>query len=388
MIPISYNVRSLTVRKVSSIAAVLGIALVVMVFSSANMLSAGIKKTLGSSGSPNNAIVLRLGSDAELTSSIDENQVGMLLAKDQVARTSSGAPLGVGELVVVVTLDKKGTDGVSNVMIRGVPPTSYEFRPEVKIVEGRKPTPGTDEVAVGKSIRGRFVGLEVGQTFDLKKNRPVKVVGVFASGGSSFESEVWGDLDTVRTTFGRPALVSAVRVQLSSPTKFDAYKADVESDKKLGLSVDREDRFYDKQSQGMAAFLGGLGMFIAIIFSLGAIIGAAITMYGQVSNRSKEVGTLRALGFSRFSILMSFLLESVMLAVTGGVIGALGSLFMGFVKFSMISFANWSELVFRFEPRPEVIVSSLIFACVMGILGGFLPALRAAYVSPVEAMRN
>jgi putative ABC transport system permease protein len=388
MIPLSYNVRSLTVRKVSSLAAVLGIALVVAVFAAANMLSAGIKETLGSSGSSSNAIILRQGSDAEIASGIEEPQVGLLLAKEQVARAASGGALGVAEVVVVVTLDKKGTDGVSNVLVRGVPAHVYDFRPEVKLVAGRKAQPGTDEVVIGKAIRGRFVGVDLGGSFDLKKNRPVTVVGVFESGGSSFESEVWADLDTARTTFGRQGMVSSVRVRLDSPSKFDAFKADVEGDKKLGLAVEREDKFYEKASQGMATLLGGLGVFIAIVFSLGAMIGAAITMYGQVSNRAHEVGTLRALGFSRLSILSSFLIESLMLAIAGGVLGAVASLLMGLVKFSMINFTSWSEVVFRFTATPDIIVSSLFFAGFMGLLGGFLPALRAAYISPIEAMRN
>jgi putative ABC transport system permease protein len=388
MIPLSYNVRSLTVRKVSSLAAVLGIALVVAVFAAANMLSAGIKETLGSSGSSSNAIILRQGSDAEIASGIEEPQVGLLLAKEQVARAASGGALGVAEVVVVVTLDKKGTDGVSTVLVRGVPAHVYDFRPEVKLVAGRKAQPGTDEVVIGKAIRGRFVGVDLGGSFDLKKNRPVTVVGVFESGGSSFESEVWADLDTARTTFGRQGMVSSVRVRLDSPSKFDAFKADVEGDKKLGLAVEREDKFYEKASQGMATLLGGLGVFIAIVFSLGAMIGAAITMYGQVSNRAHEVGTLRALGFSRLSILSSFLIESLMLAIAGGVLGAVASLLMGLVKFSMINFTSWSEVVFRFTATPDIIVSSLFFAGFMGLLGGFLPALRAAYISPIEAMRN
>jgi putative ABC transport system permease protein len=387
MIPISYNVRSLVVRKVSSIAAIIGIALVVAVFSSSCMLSAGIHRTLGSSGNAQNAIILRQGSDAELSSGIEEPQIGLLLSKGEVARAPSGTPLGVAEIVIVVTLDKKGTDGVSNVTVRGVPANVFEFRPEVEIVEGRKATPGTDEVVIGKAIRGRFVGVDLGQTFELKKNRPVTVVGVFDSGGSAFESEVWADLDTARGTFGRQGMVSSVRVRLASQAQFDAFKAEVEGDKKLGLAVEREDKFYEKASQGMAQFLGGLGTLVAIFLSIGAIIGAAITMYGQVANRAHEVGTLRALGFSRRSILGSFLLESTLLAIAGGLIGAVGSMLMGLVKFSMINFTSWSEIVFRFTPTPDIIVSSLIFAVVIGILGGFLPALRAAYISPVQAMR-
>jgi putative ABC transport system permease protein len=305
-----------------------------------------------------------------------------------VVRTASGGSAGVGEVVVVITVDKKGTTGVSNVTVRGVPPSVYEFRPEARIVQGRKAQPHTDEVVIGKAVNGRFEGVELGKTFELKKNRPVTVVGVFEADGSSFESEVWADIDTARTAFGRQGLVSAVRARLTDASKFDAFKNEVESDKKLGLAVEREDKYYEKQSQGMATFMGALGITIAIFFSFGAMIGAAITMYGQVANRAKEVGTLRALGFSRFSILSSFLLESIMLAIAGGVLGALLSLLMGFVKFSTINFVSWSEIVFRFEPTPGIILGSLIFAGIMGVLGGFLPALRASAVSPIQAMRN
>jgi putative ABC transport system permease protein len=388
MIPVAYNVRNLVVRKASSIAAVVGIALVVATCSSVNMLTNSIHKTLGTSGKRENAIVLRQGSDAELTSGIEEPQVGALLAKDQVARASTGGSFGVGEVVVVITIDKLGTTGISNVTVRGVPTHVYDFRPEVRIVEGRKAQPGTDEAVVGKAVRGRFKGVELGQEFELKKNRMVKVVGVFEDGGSSFESEVWTDLDTVRTAFGRQGYVSSVRVRLADTSKFDVFKADVESDKKLGLKVEREDVFYEKASSGMAQFIGILGSVIAVFLSFGAMIGAAITMYGQVSSRTKEIGTLRALGFSRISVLLSFLIESSLLALVGGVVGVLLSLCMGFVKFSMISFTSWSELVFKFEPTPGIILSSVVTGVVMGIIGGFFPALRASAVSPHQAMRQ
>jgi putative ABC transport system permease protein len=388
MVPITYNIRSLVVRKTTTLAALFGIALVVFVFSAVNMLSLGIQKTLGSSGRSDNAVVLRKGSDAELTSSIEEPLVGLMRANDAVARSPSGDGLGVGEIVVVATLDKTGTSGVSNVLIRGVPENVYEFRPEVTMVAGRKARPGTDEVVVGKSISGRFQGVDLGKTFELKKNRPVTVVGVFTAAGSSFESEVWGDLDTIRNAFGRQGLVSAVRVRLTSATRLDAFKLAVESDKRLGLAVEREDVYYEKQSSMMAGFFMALGIAIAVFCSFGAMIGAAITMYAQVANRTREVGTLRALGFSRRSILSSFMLESLFLALAGGLIGALASMLMGFVKFSTVNWASWSEVVFSFEARPSIILGSLVFAAFLGAVGGFLPALRAARVSPVEAMRG
>jgi putative ABC transport system permease protein len=277
---------------------------------------------------------------------------------------------------------------MSNVQIRGVPDNVWEFRPEAKIIAGRKPQPGTDEVAVGKAIRGRFQGTELGQTFELKKNRPVKVVGIFEAGGSSFESEVWTDLDFLRQAFGRQGGVSSVRVRLESPSKFDAFKNEVESvDKTLGLQVTRESTYYENQSEGTSLFILILGILISFFFSLGAIIGAAITMYAQVSNRTREIGTLRALGFSKLSILTSFVLESLMVAGAGGVVGIIGSFALARVSFSTLNFSTFSEIVFRFETTPGIILASLVFSLVMGLIGGFLPALRAARMSPLAAIR-
>ena len=388
MIPVSYNVRNLTVRKGTTIAAVVGIALVTFLFAAVFMLQNGLKKALGTAGRSDNAIVLRQGSDAELSSGFDANQVSLIGAKDMVARSAGGASLAVGEIVVVVALAKKGTDGISNVQVRGTGGAVWDLRPEAKIVAGRKPQPGTDEVAIGKAIRGSFEGCDIGQSFDLKKNRPVKVVGIFDTGGSSFESEVWADVDFVRAAFGRESTVSSARVHLTSPTKFDAFKADVEGDKTLGLQVTRETTYFEKQSEATGTFLLYLGILISVLFSLGAIIGAAITMYAQVSNRTKEIGTLRALGFSRVSILSSFMIESVLVAGVGGAIGVLLSFIMGSFTFSTMNFATWSEIVLRFSTTPWIIVGSLIFAIAMGLIGGFLPALRAARMSPLAAIRD
>ncbi len=342
MIPVIYNIRSLTVRKTTTAATFLGIALVVFAFSSVLMLNNGIKRTLGRSGRPDNAIVMRNGSQAELASGVQESQIGLLASKDEVARAPAGSAFGaggvaIGEVVVVIALPKIGTDGISNVTIRGTTPAAFEFRPEAKIIEGRLPQPGTDEVIIGKAIRGRFEGVELGQSFEIKKHRPVTVVGVFETGGSSFESEVWAGLDTVRSAYNRAGSVSSVRVRLVAPDKFEAFKLSVEADKNLGLGVEREDAYYNKQSEGLPQLITVMGILIAVFCGLGAMIGASITMYAAVAHRSREIGTLRALGFSRFSILTSFLFEAVLLAVGGGVVGVLLSLLMSMVKFSMIN---------------------------------------------------
>jgi putative ABC transport system permease protein len=229
--------------------------------------------------------------------------------------------------------------------------------------------------------------VDLGQGFDLRKNRPVTVVGVFTDNGSSHESEVWVDRDTLRSAFGREGGVSSVRVRLESPSKLDGFRVAVEQDKRLGLQVMRETTYYEKQSEDLSLFIRIMGTMIAVFFSIGAMIGAAITMYAAIANRQREIGTLRALGFSRLSILASFLAESMLLALVGGAIGMIASLGMGFVKFSMVNFASWSEIVFTFDPTPEILGTTLIFALVMGLFGGFFPAIRAARVSPVVAMR-
>jgi putative ABC transport system permease protein len=387
MIPIRYNLRSLAVRKRTSIAASAGIALVVFVFAGALMLSDGIKRTMSKTGSADKAIVLRKGSQAELESTIEDAQANIVYAAPGV-RLQSGVPDAVAENIVVAAMDKIGTQGISNVQIRGVPDNVLKFRPSVKIVEGRPMGTGADEAIIGQRIRGRFKGLELGQSFEIKKNRMVKVVGVFEDNGSSFESEVWVDVLLVKQSFGRDGIFSSVRVHLDSPTMFDGFKAAIEQDKSLALEARTEPDYYERQSTETSIFVTALGVVIAVFFSIGAMIGAMITMYAAVSNRQREIGTLRALGFSRLAILVSFLIEAIVLALIGGAVGALAALGMGFVKFSMINWVSWSEIVFTFSPTPAIILSALIFSGFMGLLGGFLPALRAAHMSPLHAIRD
>jgi putative ABC transport system permease protein len=388
MIPIRYNLRSLAVRRTTTIATAAGVGLAVCVFSGAQMLANGIQETLASSGEEDVAIVLSRGSDAELSSSLQQSTVGLVESVPGVRQRSDGTADAVGEVVGVLALDKVGTDGVSNVQIRGVEESVWEFRPTARIAEGRAPRPGTDEAVVGRAIRGRFRGLEIGQSFEIRRNRPVQIVGVLEADGSSFESEVWADLETVRSGFGRETLVSAVRVRLESAEAFETFERGVEADRRLGLQAFRETQYYEDQSEGTATFIRVLGMMIAFFFSIGGIIGAMITMYASVANRTREIGTLRALGFSRGGILVSFLLESTMLALIGGVLGISLSLAMGMIEISMINFQSWSEVVFSFEATPSILGSSLAAAAVIGVIGGLFPALRAARTSPIQAMRG
>jgi putative ABC transport system permease protein len=241
---------------------------------------------------------------------------------------------------------------------------------------------------VGKGVLGRFEGLSLGSDFEIKKNRRVKIVGTFEAGGSAFESEIWTDIDTVRTSFGREGLYSSITVKLEGASKYDGFQSAVENDKQMGLDAFRENAYYEKQSEGTSIFITALGVIVALFFSVGAMIGAMITMYAAVAQRIKEIGTLQALGFSRFSVLVSFLFESTLLAFIGGALGALAALSMSFVSFSMMNFATWQEITFSFTPTPEILVGSAVAGGVMGILGGFFPAVRAARTSPIEAMRG
>jgi len=385
MVPFQYNMRSLLVRRVTTFATAFGITLVVFVFAATLMLGEGVDRALATAGRPDNVIILRKGSDAELSSGIS-NEYKKLGDRPEVAQV--GGAGAIGEIVIVVTADlTDGSGGISNVMVRGTTPEGMTFRPEFKIVSGRAPKPGTNEVIVGKAISGRFQGIGLGQRFDLKRNRPLEVVGEFTAGGSSYESEVWGDLDVIRKYLGRESVVSSVRVRLTDPSKFEAYRAAVEGDKDFSVKALRERDYYQRLSEGLS-FITMAGVVLAILFSIAAMLGAAITMNSAVANRSKEIGTLRALGFSRLSILGSFVLESIFLALAGGAVGLVLVMLLSLVDVRMMNWSTFSDIVLSFEVTPRVIILSLLFSTLMGLFGGLVPAIRASRVSPVEAMRE
>ncbi|HVV83257.1 MAG TPA: ABC transporter permease [Kofleriaceae bacterium] len=386
MVPIRYNLRSMAVRKWTTTFTAIGIALVVFVFGAALMLSEGATRAMTSSGSPDNAIILRDGSDNELSSGLEATVVGLIRERPEVAAATAPAESVIGEVVIVVTADLRDGSGSTNVLIRGMPPSGFAFR-NAHLVRGHLPTPGTNEAVIGEGIAGRFKNLGMGESFELRRNRPVKIVGVFSAGDSSYEAEVWTDVDVLRTSVGRGASVSSVRVKLGSPSKLASFKAAMESDKRSGVKVLGEREYYKKQSQAVSGFLKVMAGSFAFLFSLAAMVGAAITMNSAVANRSKEIGTLRALGFSRLSILFSFLLEAIMLALFGGLIGLVFVFVMAMFTFPIMNFQTFSEIIITFRATPHVVLSSLFVSALMGLLGGLFPAIRAARVSPVEAMR-
>lgn len=374
-------------RKRTAAAAAFGLALVVFVFAAVMMLANGVRQATRRATDPNGAIVLRKGAGTEIESTFETAGVVRIAAAPSIARDPDGRPLISGELLVLLVLDHVG-GGSSNVTLRGVPEAATRLRPKLRVIAGRAPRAGTSEVMVGRAIRGRFQGLELGQSLELQKNRPIQIVGIFDDGGSAYDSEIWADADLVRRTFGQSNVVSSARVRLTSPDAFATFSAALESDRELGVAAYRESDYGEQQTQGTATFLTVLGFMIGTLFSIGATTGAMITMHAVIAERRREIGTLRALGFTRRQILTSFLFESLVLALAGGALGACAALLMSQARISMLNTHTWAELSFAFEPTPAIVVRSIAIAALLGVSGGLLPAIRATRIDPAQAMRG
>jgi ABC-type lipoprotein release transport system permease subunit len=354
------------------------------------MLEAGLRQTLVATGSPNNVLAIRKGAATEVQSSVAREQADLIESLAQIARDAEGRPMVSKEVVVLNSLPKRGGDGSatgsrSNVPIRGVPPMGLALRPQVRLAQGRMFRPGANEIVVGSSVARQFAGVEIGQSLSFAQ-RQWQVVGVFDAGGTAFDSEIWGDAEQLSQAFRRFGW-SSVIAQVDSPEGFDALLAAVETDPRLTVEIKRERQFYEDQSRALASFLSALGLTLSVIFSLGATIGAAITMYASVATRTAEIGTLRALGFARRSILAAFLLESLLLSLAGGVVGLAAASFLQTLTISTTNFQSFSELAFSFALTPKTVASSVAFALVMGLVGGFLPAVKASRMKIVDALR-
>jgi putative ABC transport system permease protein len=386
MIPIPYCLRSLFARRTTSCTTAGVLGLVAFLIGASLTISNGVVATMARAGSPDIAFVLRDGSESELTSAIDEANVPAILA----AAASAGGPApaeAAPELVGVVLLDKEGADGQSNVQIRGISEGSFRLHPGVRILEGRAPRPGTDEAIVGAGIRGRFGGLELDRSFPLRANRPVRIVGVFSANASALESEVWTDLHTAQSAFGREGVVSSVRVTSGSHGALDALRVAVAANPALGVRVVGEDAYYAEQSEGTAQLLSTVGLMTAFFFSLGAMLAATMTMYASVDSRRREIAVLRALGFTQRSVLAAIVFETVALSIVGGLAGALLAMTLGSVRFSMLNTETWSEVVFRLQPEPSIAVAAVLATALMGLLGGLPPAWRASRLMPSQVIR-
>jgi ABC-type antimicrobial peptide transport system permease subunit len=384
-IPISYITRNLFARKLTTILTAGGMALVVYVFATVLMLAAGLQETLVATGQPDNVIVIRRGSQTEVQSGVDRAQAAIVESLPDIATGEDGHKLVSKEPVVLISLPKRESGNASNVVIRGVTPHGLTLRPQVKIVQGRMFRPGTSEIIAGRAIAQGFRGAGLGETLRFAQ-RDWTVVGVFDAGRTGFNSEIWGDAEQLLQAFRRFGF-SAVIFRLSDPGKFDKVKRDIEGDPRLTLGIKRETQFYADQSEALAKFITYLGTTISVIFSIGAIIGAMITMYASVASRTAEIGTLRALGFSRTAILIAFLGEALLLGLVGGIIGLAAASFMQMVPISTTNFQTFAEIAFTFTLTPVIVAASLAFALLMGFIGGFLPAARAARLSIVDALR-
>ena len=385
-IPLKYIVRSSVSRRLTTIITMLGVALVVFVFSAVLMMANGVQKTLRSTGSDENIIVVRKAAMSEIMSILDREAAAIMVNLPQVARLSDGRPMSSKEVVVIINLNKLGADGISNVTVRGVEEPAFTLRPQVRIVRGRMFNWGSREVIAGAGITNRFAGAQIGEK--VKFGGDVwTVVGIIDSEGSGFDSELWGDLNQIADAFKRSSL-STVTLRLKNPDEFSDVVSAFESDNRLQyFTAKREKKFFEEQSEMMATFIRILGIFITVIFSTGAMIGAMITMYGAVANRTVEIGTLRALGFFRRSILIAFLAEALVLSLAGGMIGLAFASVLQFFTISTLNFGSFSELAFAFTLSPRIVATALGFSLSMGFIGGFLPALRAARLDIIASLR-
>jgi putative ABC transport system permease protein len=382
----SYNLRSMLVRKGTAAMTSMGIAMVVAVFVMTLSIAQGFRATLVASGSPDNVMILRRSATSENVSTILKPQVPLIESFPQIARDQTGLPLASPELVVIISLPRISDNQPANVPLRAVGPRAFDVRETLSFVEGRRFTPGTREINVGRLATGRFAGLTVGS--DVKLGGATwKVVGMFEADDAAFESEVWGDVDLMLPAFQRNEYQS-LTAKLTDASAFESLAAAIDADPRLQLTVKRERDYYAEQSQGMTTVIRVFGGFVTAILSIGAMFGAMNTMYAAVAYRTREVGTLRALGFPRSRIVLAFLVESMALALIGGVIGCVLALPVHGLSTGTTNTASFSEVAFKFRITPALLAAGLVFSVVMGAAGGLLPALRAARIPVSRALRE
>jgi len=386
IVPLKYVWRSLWTRRLTTVLTLGGIALVAFVFAAVLMLAHGLEETLIETGSENNVIALRRSATSELVSQIERDGANVLLSQPEIAIGQGGKSFASTETYVIINLGKKETNDMGNIVVRGISPQAIDLRPQLKITNGRMFEFGKDEIIVGKGINAKFAGADIGQRIKFGDDWWT-VVGVFEAAGTAFESEIWGDVEQFMPAFGRPVF-STVTARLKEKEGFAALKTRMENDPRtqyIDLKIERA--YYQEQSKLMSDFIKILGLIVTIIFSIGAVIGAAITMYAAVANRTREIGTFRALGFSRPSVYLAFLVEAIFISIIGGSVGiALASL-MSFFSFSTTNFSSFSELAFGFRMSPDIVLGTLVFSLVMGVCGGFFPAVRATRLKIIDSLR-
>jgi putative ABC transport system permease protein len=388
-IPIKYTLRNLWTRRLTTALTITGIALVVFVFTAVLMMAYGIQKTLVDTGSDNNIVVLRKAATSEISSIIMRDQANVIRTLPNIAKSPDGKPLLSEEIAVVINLTfNTKAGGFGNITVRGITPDGVQLRQQVKLTKGRMFQWGSREIVVGASIRKRFLNTNIGEQIKFGGDKWT-VVGWFDAGGSGFDSEIWGDVDQLGQSFGYTGAFSSILIRLERQDAYEDFLTAFNKDLRLHeLEIKREKKFYADQSEDMAVFIRILGIAVTVIFSAGAMIGAMITMYAAVSNRTVEIGTLRALGFRRRSVLGAFLIESLVLALMGGFIGLCLASLLQFFQISMINFGSFAELAFGFSLSLSIVIDALVFSLIMGIIGGFLPSVRASRLNIVTALRS
>src|ERR1700733_11969225 len=385
-IPLSYNIRNLKLRKGLTIMTALGIALTVTTAVFLMALLAGLDKAFMASGDPMNVLVMRKGSTAELSGGFDASLFPTLRTLPGVALDKQGNPLASGEWVVVMVLPRKDGTGEVNVSVRGLMPAGLELRPSATLVEGRWFTPGQREVVVGNSIHNRFSGANVGDTLDFAKGQ-WKVVGIFNSGGTAYDSEIWGDVNQIAADFNRQGGYASVYLRATDAIAADALKHRVSDDQRLKLEGTLETEYYEKQTSSGGA-IKYIGWVVAFIMAIGSIFAAMNTMYAAVAYRSREIATLRIIGFSRPSILTSFVIESLLLSLLGAAVGILLMLPFNGMQTGTSNAVTFSEVVFALRITPQVAMYAILFALIMGFVGGLAPAWHAARQNILNALRS
>jgi len=380
----SYTMKNLWARRVTAGLTVIGLGLVVFVFLGVLMLAHGLEHTLTSTGDPNNAIILRKGALSEIDSQVSREHTKVLASEPEVRLADDGRTLAVNELGLQLTLVKPGTNSLASLVLRGTSHESLLVRPKVRLTHGRLWAPGTTEVIVGKQVAAQFPMASLGRSLRFGQ-REWTVVGIFEADGSGFESEVWGDVEQFMMTFHRTAFTS-MTVRLTNPTLLGPFKGRIEEDPRFRVTVRREPEFYEEKAKTLARMIRVTGLFLTSVFSVGAVLGATMTMSASVAQRTTEIGTLRTLGFTRREILQAFLTESAGLGLIGGVIGAIAASGLQFVTVSTLNMDSMSELAFRFRLTSLMIVQGVGFALIMSVVAGFFPAARAASLDIVQAL--
>jgi len=386
MIPIVYNVRSVVQRPLSTALTALGVGLVVAVFIGMLALANGFRSALARTGSETNAMVLRKGADSELSSGLGRDVASIIAADPHVATGGDGRPLVSPEVYVLIPLGKVfDTTQVANVVVRGVSDQAWQVRNHVKITAGQRPTSGRAEVCVGSRLTQRFPHTQVGQTLRFA-GRDWNVVCNFSAAGSAFESEIWGENEQFMPVF-RGDVFQSITFRLKDPAAFDEAQRSLQADKRMTVDVHRESAFYAQQSQLLSNILSFLAIVITAIMAVGAVFGAINTMYAAVASRAPEIGVLLTLGFKPWTVLVSFLAESAFIALIGGILGCLFALPINGIVTGTTNWSSFSEIAFSFRITPLLLGVGIAFAVLMGVIGGFFPALRAARLQVVQALR-